>query len=176
MYLSALRGGEIRILARASFGLERWARSCHNTTQFFWLSVVCVPAQFFKKKMEGNSWTGPPNNRVHVSKKISCCHCLFCFVVGYYNYKHCVCPFLSHFLISLGHSSEVFPDCHLPYLSRCWIIHQFFVAWYCFSHYWVHHWASKVFKHCLEHGLVRSSTPLGCTLCPKTPLSALWVH
>ncbi len=57
----------------------------------------------------------------------------------------------AQFIISLGHSSKVFPECRLPYLSRCWIVHQFFVAWYCFSCDWVHHWASKVFKHCWEH-------------------------
>ncbi len=54
-------GGEIRVSARASFSLKRGARSCHNTTQFVLFTIVCVPAQFFRIKMEGNSWTGPPS-------------------------------------------------------------------------------------------------------------------
>ncbi len=61
--------------------------------------------------------------------------------------KHCVCTFLSCFLIPLCHPPELLAECSLPHFGCGWIIHQFLVTGYCFTHDGMHHGTGKMFEH-----------------------------
>ncbi len=42
--------------------------------------------------------------------------------------KHCICPFLSFFIITLTHAAEVFSKCSHPYFRSVWVVHEALVA------------------------------------------------
>ncbi len=67
------------------------------------------------------------------------------FIVS--NDKHRVCTFLSRFCIPLCHSPEILAKCSLPHFGCGWIIHQFPVAGYCFTHDGMHHGTGEMFEH-----------------------------
>jgi hypothetical protein len=64
--------------------------------------------------------------------------------------KHCVCTFLSHFLIPLCHPPKLLAKCSLPHFGCGCVIHQFLVTGDCFTHDGMHHGTGKVFKHCRD--------------------------
>ena len=75
----------------------------------------------------GLLWT-----EIHDDTGVRYCLCArdqFDFVVCHYEYW--VCPFLSCFL-SLRHPSNIFPKCCLPCLCCVRVVHETFIAAYCF--------------------------------------------
>ncbi len=64
--------------------------------------------------------------------------------------EHGVCPFLSPLVISLCHPTKILSECDLPNFSRCGVVHQLAVTWYGFTHDWMYHRVSIMFKFDIE--------------------------
>ncbi len=63
-----------------------------------------------------------------------------------YHDKHSICIFLAHFVVALCHPPKVFSKCSLPHFCSREIVHQLFIAGYCFSSHRVYHGICVVFK------------------------------
>ena len=62
------------------------------------------------------------------------------------HYEHCICPFLTRFVVPLVHTAKLFPRRRLPDLCCGWVFHERLVTGYCFASYGMHHWVCVVLK------------------------------
>jgi hypothetical protein len=62
------------------------------------------------------------------------------------HYEHGIRPLLTFFIAPLCHTAKILTECCLPNFRCCRIVHQFFVAQYCFPGHWIDHGIGKVFE------------------------------